>query len=116
MPGLEQEQVKIIAFLVLLHRVNIDENIETRLSYLSMDTQLTIRKLESILRIADAMDTSHMQLISGLEVEVLGSKIIIRARTRKHAYLEKLGVDQKKDMFIETFGIPIELETKVLYE
>jgi len=116
MPGLDQEQIKIIAFLVLMHRVGTDESTETRLSYLNMETQLTIRKLVSILRIADALDTSHMQLVETVDVDVQSSKIIIKARTRKHAYLEKLGFDQKKDMFLETFGIPVELEMKVLYE
>jgi exopolyphosphatase/guanosine-5'-triphosphate,3'-diphosphate pyrophosphatase len=116
MPGLDQEHVQIISFLVLMHRTKIDDTIENRLSYLNMETQLTIKKLESILRIADAMDTSHMQLISDIDVELLGSKIIIRAKTKKIAYLEKIGFDHKKDLFTETFGIPIELETKVLYE
>lgn len=116
MPGLDQEQIKIISFLVLMHRADSDGSIETRLSYLNTETQLIIRKLESILRIADALDTSHMQLVSKLEIEVLGNKIILRAGTRKNAYLERLGFDYKKDMFLETFGIPVELELKVLYE
>jgi exopolyphosphatase/guanosine-5'-triphosphate,3'-diphosphate pyrophosphatase len=116
MPGLEQEQIKIIAFLVLMHRSDTDGSIETRLSYLNNETQLIIRKLESILRIADSLDTSHMQLVSKLDVDVQSHKIVLQARTRKHAYLEKLGFDYKKDMFLETFGIPVELELKVLYE
>ncbi|WP_022851798.1 HD domain-containing protein [Limisalsivibrio acetivorans] len=116
MPGFSKDQVTIVAFLVLMHRNEPEQSLGKRFSYLDIDTQLIIRKLESMLRIADALDTSHMQLIIDFDVQVANNRILISARTKKVPYLEKITFEQKKELFIETFGIPIELETRILYE
>jgi len=75
-----------------------------------------VKKLVSILRIADSMDASHMNLITDFQVDILQGKIVIRAKCKKTPFLEKLAFEEKTKIFMDTFGIPIELDTRILYD
>jgi len=115
-PGLEREFVKLVSYLVLMHNGDVERWFENKYNYFPMEKQLLIKKMVSILRIADAMDASHMNLISDFDLEILQGKIVIRAKCKKTPYLEKLSFEEKSRIFMDTFGIPIELNTRILYD
>ncbi|MGE4317267.1 MAG: hypothetical protein AB7E96_00070 [Deferribacterales bacterium] len=115
-PGLPRETVKLISYLVLMHNGDVNDWFENKYHYFPMEKQLLIKKLVSILRIADSLDSSHMNLVQDFDVDILQGKIVIRAKCRKMAFLEKHSFETKSQVFAETFGIPIELETRILYE
>lgn len=115
-PGLEREFVKTVSYLALMHNGDVESWFENKYSFFPLEKQLLIKKLVSILRIADAMDASHLNLISDFEVDILHGKIIIRAKCKKTPFLEKMAFEEKGKIFMDTFGIPIELETRILYD
>jgi exopolyphosphatase/guanosine-5'-triphosphate,3'-diphosphate pyrophosphatase len=115
-PGLEREFVKTVSYLALMHNGDVERWFETKYGYFPMEKQLLIKKLVSMLRIADAMDASHMNLITDFDVDILQGKIIIRAKCKKTPFLEKLSFEDKSGIFMDTFGIPIELDTRILYD
>lgn len=115
-PGLDREFVKTVSYMALMHNGDVEGWFENKYNYFALEKQLLIKKLVSILRIADAMDASHMNLITDFDVDILQGKIVIRAKCRKTPYLEKLSFEDKGRIFMDTFGIPIELETRILYD
>jgi exopolyphosphatase/guanosine-5'-triphosphate,3'-diphosphate pyrophosphatase len=115
-PGLKREFVKMVSYLVLMHNGDVDNVLEGKYHYFPTEKKLMIRKLVSMLRVADAMDSSHMGLIQDFSVDILQGKIIIRAKCKKQPFLEKMAFDNKSKVFMDTFGIPIELDTQILYE
>jgi len=115
-PGLDRQFVKIVSYLALMHNGDVERWFETKYSYFPLEKQLLIKKLVSILRVADAMDASHMNLITDFDVDILQGKIVIRAKCKKTPFLEKLAFEDKGKIFMDTFGIPIELETRILYD
>lgn len=115
-PGLEREFVKTVSYLVLMHNGDVESWFENKYTYFPLEKQLLIKKLVSLLRIADAMDASHMNLISDFEVDILQGKVVIRAKCRKTPFLEKMAFEEKGRIFMDTFGIPIELDTRILYD
>ena len=115
-PGLPRDTVKLISYLALMHNGDVQEWFDNKYTYFPMEKQLLIKKMVSLLRIADSLDSSHMALIQDFDVDILQGKIVIRAKCKKIAFLEKQSFEVKSKVFTETFGIPIELETRILYE
>jgi len=115
-PGVNSDNREVVAYLTLFHKKDITEGMEQQFLSLSTEKQLIVKKLVSILRIADSLDSSHMQLINSVEVQILKNKVLIKAKCKKKPYLEIMNFEEKKKIFEETFGIPIELETRILYE
>ncbi len=83
---------------------------------ISPERELTIKKIVSILKIADALDASHMQLINGIDVDVLDKAVKITAAASINPFLEIKIFKLKSNDFLETFGIPVELTVKLDYE
>ncbi|ADD69751.1 Exopolyphosphatase-like protein [Denitrovibrio acetiphilus DSM 12809] len=115
-PGLDRQFVKIVSYLALMHNGDVEHWFENKYNYFPMEKRLLIKKLVSILRVSDAMDASHMNLITDFDVDILQGKIVIRAKCKKTPFLEKLSFEEKGRIFMDTFGIPIELETRILYD
>lgn len=115
-PGLDRQFIKIVSYLALMHTGDVEPLFENKYSYFPIEKQLLVKKLVSILRIADSLDASHMSLVTDFDVDILQGKIIIRAKCKKTPFLEKLTFEEKGRVFMDTFGIPIELETRILYD
>ena len=77
---------------------------------------MTIKKIVSILKIADALDASHMQLIKDITIEALDKFVKITAVSSAVPFLETKYFKLKSKDFLETFGIPVELYVRLDYE
>lgn len=116
LPGLDQEDKDRIAYLTLMHRAKVSGDALSEFEKLPTEYQLDIKKLAGILRIADALDTSHTQHITDFNLEIKNDRIIIHAKCRSIPYMERMAFEEKRGLFTEVFGVPIELETKIDYE
>jgi exopolyphosphatase/guanosine-5'-triphosphate,3'-diphosphate pyrophosphatase len=116
LPGITKEDISIIALIALLHRDNPNKNYEEILSIQPIETRLLIYKLVSILRVADALDANHTQLIKDIEVTVGYDRLKILGLSLKHPFLEYLSFTRKSKLFLETFGIKTDLQTRIIYE
>ena len=115
-PGLTKSDKRILGYLVLMHRRKISSEIENNFVHLPVKEQLVIKKLVSILRLSDGLDASHSQPVTDIDVITKPNKLIIKAKTKVIPFMERLAFERKKNTFTDTFGIPVELETRILYE
>ena len=115
-PGLNREVLENIGFCSFFHGSGEYSPSDAMYYKLSPERELTIKKIISILKIADALDASHMQLINDIDVEALDKAVKIIAVSSVTPFLEIKFFKLKSKDFLETFGIPIELEVKLDYE
>jgi exopolyphosphatase/guanosine-5'-triphosphate,3'-diphosphate pyrophosphatase len=78
--------------------------------------KLTIRKLAAISRISKALDAGGNRHIVDMDIDMGQHMITVYANAEREPYLEMYTFDNQKQLFIETFGISIELRAKVNYE
>ena len=72
---------------------------------LPSEKKVLISKLTAILRIADAMDSSHRQKISKFNVHLQGDELNIICNTTNDCSFEKWSFDHRSDLFEEVIGI-----------
>lgn len=96
--------IRLIANIARYHRKNPPKSKHPRFSTLGPKDQHLVRKLAAILRIGDAMDRSHTQLIQGIECSIIGSKFNIEAVTAGSLEAEQYGIKKKSDLFRTVFG------------
>lgn len=83
---------------------------------ISMKEKLLINKLACLLRTADCLDAGKSGLIKNFNVHIKNNVVVIEAFAVKDPFVELVSFDRYKNMFEETFGIPVELEVRVTYE
>lgn len=66
---------------------------------------LVIAKLTAILRLANAMDRSHVGKLAGCKLSVKENRLIIATNFNGDVTLEAMSIEEKGDFFEEIFGI-----------
>lgn len=75
-----------------------------------------IKKIVAILKIADSLDASHMQIVQDINVTVSENVIKVTAISKDIPYIEEKVFNRKNRDFLEIFGIPILFEAKIGYD
>jgi exopolyphosphatase/guanosine-5'-triphosphate,3'-diphosphate pyrophosphatase len=107
---LTEEEIKVIAAVARYHRRG--EPAKSHLIYnsLSADRQITVQKLSSILRLANALDHSHRQKVKGLKVVAANADdVAVQIDTKENFLLEKDDFNEKKELFEKITGSRIRL-------
>lgn len=115
LPGISGQMMDVIAAICYLHRYRLADD-SVIMESISPADRLLVNKLAAMLRIADALDTSHTQVMKTIQVTEEPGRILISAATNGDATMEKTAFRAKRDLFTETFGIAVELETRLDYE
>ena len=102
--GLDGNELDIIGLVVKLYpRENpYDDPFYTNLP---SEKKVLVSKLTAILRIADALDSSHRQKINKLNVSLHGDELTIICNTASDCSFEKWSFDHRSDLFEEVIGI-----------
>lgn len=100
-PNLSLLQQQIIATIARYHRKSAPKPHHEEFAKLSPDVQDVVAKCSAILRLADALDRGHRQLVEAVTVDVSRQNITVMANARQHVFLE-LSAAQKKGQFFET--------------
>jgi exopolyphosphatase/guanosine-5'-triphosphate,3'-diphosphate pyrophosphatase len=58
----------------------------------------------SLLRIADGLDRSHSQIVTGVRSRIAGKNVTAKISTRGDAELEIWGARRKREAFEQTFS------------
>ena len=115
-PGISSRDIFLTACVVynmegiLTHSESIEGN------YLSSEERLIINKLSCILRLAVAFDASKAGLIEDIDIIQNDNMIIVNAKAIKEPFVELFTFDKVKNNFEETFGIPIDIRTTMIYD
>jgi len=71
-----------------------------------------VMSLASLLRMADALDRSHQAIVRDVTADLSAKTIQMTAFTRTDAREEEYAFLQKKDLFVDHFEIPIQLDIR----
>ncbi|MCA1927592.1 MAG: HD domain-containing protein [Calditerrivibrio sp.] len=115
MPGYDKRDMKLISIISFMHREKKIRSDDT-LSRLTPNELLTVKKLVALLKIADSLDASHMQIIQDINLSISDTMIRITAVCRDIPYIEEKVFNRKNRDFLETFGVPITFEARLNYE
>ncbi len=114
-PGLQSPEREMVAALVRAHRKSLPTP-KRHLTYgqLSPEHQSDVRKLNALLRVADAIDTDHRQRVLEVRAETLPDRV------RLHIVLvDDVGetthmAERKAEAFKQEMGIGLEFDSSVV--
>jgi exopolyphosphatase/guanosine-5'-triphosphate,3'-diphosphate pyrophosphatase len=113
--GLKSSERAIIAQVVRCHRGKPPNQDDKEIAAFNREDRMFILKAASLLRIADALDRSHDQRIKSFSVEKKNGTLILHPQNKENSAkaelsLERLGIQQKGDMFEDVFWYKVLLE------
>jgi Exopolyphosphatase len=107
------EEIKVIACIARYHRNNAPRNSHLLYNGLPPEKQILVQKLSALLRIANALDSSHRQKIKKLKVQLTRNRdVTLSGTARENALLEKFDFTEKKEFFEEITGSKMTLSLK----
>lgn len=116
--GLQANEMRIIALVARYHRKSPPKSSHQEYSELPTEERLIVSRLSAILRIADALDTTHNQVIQSLSLSIQNDRcdILLKLKERGQDYLDiyRMAVKKKSDLFESFFGLSVKLERRLL--
>jgi exopolyphosphatase/guanosine-5'-triphosphate,3'-diphosphate pyrophosphatase len=109
LPGFTPHEVELIANIVRYHRRAFPRKRHENLAYLTGSDRRLIGKLSGILRIADGLDRTHSQTVTGLKVRALRGRLRISLEAKSLPEIEIADAARKADLFRNAFNSDIEL-------
>ncbi len=105
--GFSSGDIRILSNIVRYHRKSSPSNSHTQFISLKREDRLTVMKLASIVRVADALDRGHIQKVSDIRIERNEEELTIHCQCGGEMSVERYGLSLKGDMFEEVFGYKI---------
>ncbi|MCB1142516.1 MAG: Ppx/GppA family phosphatase [Leptospiraceae bacterium] len=114
MVGFHFEEIEIIALVARYHRKSPPKSKHTEFISLTHENQKLVKKLASILRIADGLDRSHQSMVEDLELEITKDevKILLKIKENMDPHVDIWSADQKKELFEEYFDKKVSFQPK----
>lgn len=113
--GLSHAEREMIANIVRFNTLPLPQyELLAGSSSLGQKQYLTVAKLTAILRLANALDRSHMQKVEDIRVALKEQELVITISTHEDYTLELGLLDEKQDFFEEVFHVRPALKLKKL--
>ncbi|MEQ1573816.1 MAG: Ppx/GppA phosphatase family protein [Vicinamibacterales bacterium] len=109
--GFRPDEIEVMALVARYHRRGTPKRSHEEYALLTAPLRRTVRMLASILRVAESLDRSHSQAISGLDLQDRGKDLLVVLHTSGDAELEVWATNRHKSPFERLVGKPIEIET-----
>jgi exopolyphosphatase / guanosine-5'-triphosphate,3'-diphosphate pyrophosphatase len=108
--GLTREERHVVALVARYHRRAMPR--QSHVEYVGMprEHRVLISKLAALLRVADALDKSHIQHVRDLGFRRQDDEFTIFVPTASDLALERKALAAKSDLFEDVFGMQIRLE------
>ncbi|HOF11869.1 MAG TPA: HD domain-containing protein [Treponemataceae bacterium] len=104
--GLNKQKHTMIASATRYHRGPEPQLSDSRYASLTREERVSVLKIASILRIAEALDRSHRQRLKNLEIEFKNDSFFITTEGLE-SLLEKRALKEKANLFETVFGYRI---------
>jgi exopolyphosphatase/guanosine-5'-triphosphate,3'-diphosphate pyrophosphatase len=111
--GLADREKEIVARIARFHRRSLPDTAHGGMKGLAPDERRMVRKLATLLRVADSLDRSHHQLVQRLSSKVGSSTVTLRLQTRAPADLELWDVAHEAALFRQVFGRKLRVQVGV---
>ncbi len=112
--GLQKAEMKIIAQISRYHRKSPPKPTHADYIELPLEDRMIISRMAGILRIADALDNTHAQIVEDLKVNLTADRceILIKIKDNRYDFLDiiKNSVKKKSDLLENFFGIQVVIE------
>jgi exopolyphosphatase/guanosine-5'-triphosphate,3'-diphosphate pyrophosphatase len=109
LPGFTPHEVELIANVVRYHRKAFPKKRDENLAYLDRSDRRLIARLSGILRIAEGLDRTHSQSVTGLKVRALEGRLRVSVEAKTFPEIELADAARKADLFVKAFGTDVEL-------
>ncbi|TVR53249.1 MAG: Ppx/GppA family phosphatase [Gemmatimonadales bacterium] len=107
LPGLSPEENQIVANIARYHRKGHPQPHHVEYMALPPEARVRVDQLASLLRLADALDRQHLQLVEDVEIEIRGLELHLTLRGKGDLLLERWAVSRKRSLFEETYGLRV---------
>lgn len=108
--GLSEEHRQIVACVARYHRRANPSTKHATFRRLGTADRKRVRKLASLLRIADALDRSHRSKVRKLDVQVVGDEVVVVPEGAGDIALEVWTARRKAELFHKTFDKSVRFE------
>ncbi len=108
--GLGREQRQIVACVARYHRRAMPSTKHALFKKLSTADKKRVRKLASLLRVADALDRGHRSKVRQLDVALGAEEVVVTPKGAGDLALEVWTARRKAELFERTFGRPLRFE------
>jgi exopolyphosphatase/guanosine-5'-triphosphate,3'-diphosphate pyrophosphatase len=105
--GLDATQQEIVANVVRFHRKTSPSTQDENFKALPSRDRLVVLKLCALLRLADALETSHTARIRDVSLEKAPKNWQVRLHGQGELMLEKWSFEKRKGLFQEVFGVDL---------
>lgn len=103
-PGLADRQRELVARVARFHRGSAPEGTHPLMNGLTQTEAILVRKLSTLLRIADSCDRSHHQPVERVAARVRDGMVQMRLRSRRALDLEVWDAEREAPLFRRIFG------------
>jgi exopolyphosphatase / guanosine-5'-triphosphate,3'-diphosphate pyrophosphatase len=108
--GFEPDEIEIIGLIARYHRRATPKKKHPVVRDFSKSRRRAIRALSAILRLAESLDRSHAQTISGVELHDRGDDALLQLRTKSDAELELWAANRHAAPFERLIKKPLRVE------
>jgi exopolyphosphatase/guanosine-5'-triphosphate,3'-diphosphate pyrophosphatase len=108
--GFDPDEIEVVALVARYHRRGTPKRSHEEYARLPSPLRRTVRTLSSILRVAESLDRSHTQTISGLDFRDRGDDALLQVHTTGDAELEVWATNRHLQPFERLLGKPVRLE------
>ncbi|HWN20187.1 MAG TPA: HD domain-containing protein, partial [Gemmatimonadales bacterium] len=109
LPGFSPHEVELIANVARYHRRAFPRKSHENLAHLAGDDRRLIGRLSGILRVADGLDRTHSQSVSGVSVRALRGRLRLSIEAGSAPEVESAEAERKSDLFRKAFDTEVEL-------
>jgi exopolyphosphatase/guanosine-5'-triphosphate,3'-diphosphate pyrophosphatase len=108
--GVSEEEKIVIANVAYYHSKGTPTNADPNFADLTREQKVTVAKLAAIIRLADAVDRTHLQKVTAYKLNLKGEELIISVESENDLSLEEWTFIDKADFFENVFGIKATLQ------
>ncbi len=109
-PGFSDRERQLVALVARYHRRSPPDRDRPDLAPLPPAEFRMVRKLATLLRLADSCDRSHHQAVRGVRASLSGGAVRLALRARGPIELEVWDADREGPLFRKVFGRRLELQ------
>ncbi len=110
LPGISPEELRMIAAISRYHRKSGPKSGDAEYTALPAEDKVTVLKLASILRVADALDCSRRRRFRKMKLVLRGHVLAVQVPDSGDFRSERLYLELKGDLFNEVFGLELKIE------
>jgi exopolyphosphatase/guanosine-5'-triphosphate,3'-diphosphate pyrophosphatase len=109
LPGFSPREIELIANVARYHRRAFPKKRHENLARLTPEERQLISQLSGILRVADGLDRTHSQAVTGLKVRALRNRLRLTLEAGALPQVECADAQRKSDLFRKAFDTDLEL-------